>query len=71
MVLHSRDDDLVPFVFATRLFESAQEPKQFVELLGSHNDGFLLSGDLYAGAWRRWLDFVKIYQAQSVVRGVS
>jgi fermentation-respiration switch protein FrsA (DUF1100 family) len=71
MVLHSRDDELVPFAFATRLFGAAQEPKQFVELCGSHNEAFLLSGDLYLGAWRKWLDFVKGYQIESVVRGVS
>lgn len=70
MVLHSRNDELVPFVFATRLFEAAHEPKQFAELFGNHNDGFLLSGDIYAGAWRQWLEFVKDYQAESAVRGV-
>ena len=68
MVLHSRNDELVPFVFATRLFAAAHEPKQFVEIFGSHNDGFLLSGDIYTGAWCQWLDFVKDYQAESVVR---
>jgi len=61
MVLHSREDELVPFVFATRLFEAAHEPKQFVELVGNHNEGFLLSGAVYTGAWRNWLDFVKDY----------
>jgi pimeloyl-ACP methyl ester carboxylesterase len=71
MVLHSRDDELVPFALAARLFEAAREPKQFVELFGSHSEGFLLSGDLCTGAWRKWLDFVKDYQAGSVVRGVS
>ncbi|MCL5279604.1 MAG: alpha/beta hydrolase [Planctomycetes bacterium] len=71
MVLHSRNDELVPFVFATRLFEAAHEPKQFVELIGSHNEGFLLSGDIYIGAWRKWLDLVKDGQSESVVRQVS
>ena len=71
MVFHSQDDELVPFVFATRLFEAANEPKQFVELLGNHNDGFLLSGHVYKGAWREWLDFVKDYQAESAVREAS
>ncbi len=71
LVLHSRSDELVPFVFATRLFEAAPEPKQFVEIFGSHNEGFLFSGDVYTDAWRRWLDFVKDYQADSIVRQVS
>jgi pimeloyl-ACP methyl ester carboxylesterase len=71
LVLHSREDELVPFVFATRLFEAANEPKQFVELVGDHNEGFLLSGDVYTGAWRQWLDFVKDYQTENVVPGES
>jgi hypothetical protein len=61
----------VPFVFATCLFEAANEPKQFVELVGDHNDGFLLSGDVYTGAWRQWLEFVKDYQTENAVPGES
>jgi len=61
----------VPFAFASRLFEAAQEPKQFVELVGDHNEGFLLSGAVYTEAWRKWLDFVKNHQAESRVRAIS
>jgi fermentation-respiration switch protein FrsA (DUF1100 family) len=71
LVLHSRSDELVPFVFATRLFAAAHEPKQLVEIFGSHNDGFLFSGDLYTDAWRQWLDFVKDYQAEGMVHEAS
>ncbi len=59
LVVHSRDDELVSFEFGTRLFEAAPEPKQFVEIFGGHNDGFLLSGDVYKDAWVKWLDFLK------------
>jgi fermentation-respiration switch protein FrsA (DUF1100 family) len=58
MVMHSRHDELVPFEFGTRLYEAANEPKRFVEILGSHNDTFMVSGDVYREAWRKWLDFV-------------
>lgn len=54
MVIHSRDDELVPFVSATQLFEAAHEPKRFVEIAGGHNEGFLLSGDAYRQAWLTW-----------------
>lgn len=54
MVVHSRDDELVPFASATRLFEAAHEPKRFVEIAGGHNEGFLLSGDAYRQAWLTW-----------------
>jgi fermentation-respiration switch protein FrsA (DUF1100 family) len=58
MVVHSREDELVPFAFGVRLFAAANEPKQLVEILGSHNEGFLRSGDLYTQAWRNWLDSI-------------
>lgn len=58
LVMHSPEDELVPFEFGRRLFEAAREPKRFVEITGGHNDGFLTSGDLYRNAWTEWLDFV-------------
>jgi uncharacterized protein len=54
MVVHSRDDELVPFAFAQRLFEAAHEPKRFVEIAGGHNGGYLLAGDVYRQAWLQW-----------------
>jgi fermentation-respiration switch protein FrsA (DUF1100 family) len=71
MVVHSRDDELVSFEFGTRLFAAANEPKQFVEVFGSHNDGFLVSGDLYKEAWIKWLGFVKDYEPQSPIHTAS
>jgi fermentation-respiration switch protein FrsA (DUF1100 family) len=59
LVMHSREDKLVPFEFGRRLFDAAREPKRFVEIKGGHNDGFLTSGDLYKNAWTEWLDFVR------------
>jgi fermentation-respiration switch protein FrsA (DUF1100 family) len=47
LVVHSRDDEIIPFRHGLRLFEIAQEPKQFLELRGGHNDGFLVSGRRY------------------------
>jgi uncharacterized protein len=55
MVIHSRDDELVPFELGVQLFEAAREPKRFVEIFGSHNDGYRLSADLYKEAWLQWL----------------
>jgi fermentation-respiration switch protein FrsA (DUF1100 family) len=58
MVVHSRDDEVVPPEFGMRLFEVAGEPKRFAEIAGSHNDGFRLSADQYKEVWARWLDFL-------------
>ena len=47
LIVHSRDDEIIPFGQGLRLFEVAREPKQFLELWGGHNDGFLVSGRRY------------------------
>ena len=38
LFIHSRDDDLVPFKHGQQLYDSAGEPKDFIELEGGHND---------------------------------
>ena len=47
LIVHSRDDRLVPFRHARRIFEAAPEPKEFLEISGSHNSGFFTSGKRY------------------------
>lgn len=41
LVVHSRDDDIVPFAHGQRLFDAAHPPKSFIELAGTHNTGFV------------------------------
>jgi len=45
--VHSPDDDIMPFSHGKRLFETAPEPKKFLEISGTHNEGFLTSGSQY------------------------
>lgn len=47
LVIHSREDEIIPYKNGTILFEAAKEPKSFLEIHGSHNEGFLTSGRLY------------------------
>ncbi|MFZ5771696.1 MAG: alpha/beta hydrolase [Thermodesulfobacteriota bacterium] len=47
LIIHSPDDDIVPFSHGRRLFAAAREPKTFLQISGNHNAGFLLSGDHY------------------------
>ncbi len=70
LAMHSRNDELVPFEFGVRLFEAAHEPKRFVELIGSHNEGFLLSGDTYKEAWHNWLDSLEDRRSEVAAREV-
>lgn len=50
LFLHSREDEIVPHEQARRNFAAAAGPKRFVELKGSHNDGFLDSAPDYGAA---------------------
>lgn len=43
LVLHSPEDDIMPYELGRKLFAAANEPKQFWQLRGDHNGGFLLS----------------------------
>ncbi len=65
MIIHSRSDDVVPFEFGLELYEVANEPKEFVEIFGSHNDGFLVSSDIYKKAWTGWLRFLTENKSQA------
>ena len=47
LIIHSPDDDLVPFSHGEELFAAANEPKEFLRLSGSHNEGFLINSDSY------------------------
>ena len=66
VLIYSRDDEIVPFEFGQELYEAANEPKEFVEIFGSHNDGFLMSGEIYKNAWTKWLKFLKEYKRQAL-----
>jgi alpha-beta hydrolase superfamily lysophospholipase len=47
LIIHSPDDEIVPFEHGRRLFENAGQSKEFLQIKGSHNEGFLTSGNLY------------------------
>jgi len=50
LVIHSRDDEIVPFKQGETLFAVASPPKRFLELRGGHNDGFLANRRAYVAA---------------------
>ena len=47
LVVHSPDDEIIPFGEGRALFAAASEPKVFLQIRGGHNDGFLVSGRTY------------------------
>ena len=47
LIVHSRNDEMMPFVFGQKLYEIASEPKGFLKITGTHNEGFIISGPRY------------------------
>ena len=56
LIIHSREDEIIPYSHGLALFRSAPEPKAFLEITGGHNSGFLTSGALYTNALQKFLD---------------
>ena len=61
LIAHSQQDDIIPYSHGRALFEAAPEPKDFMEMTGSHNDGFLVTGQPY-------LDGLKAFLARNIER---
>lgn len=47
LIVHSFDDELIPYRHGRKLFETAHHPKEFLELSGDHNNGFIHAGNGY------------------------
>ncbi len=47
LIIHSRNDEMISFRHGERLYEAASEPKEFLEISGTHNEGFLIGLDRY------------------------
>jgi fermentation-respiration switch protein FrsA (DUF1100 family) len=56
MVIHSRQDEMIAFHHGQKVFAAAAEPKRFLEIHGSHNDGPYESRAVYEPAMRKFLD---------------
>lgn len=55
LVIHSPDDEVIPYAHGQRLFELAREPKTFLEIRGDHNLGFVISEPVYRPGWEAFL----------------
>ena len=56
LVLHSREDEIVPYEQGRKLFEAAPDPKTFHTIEGSgHNETYLRGGE---GYWQALQDFM-------------
>ena len=41
LVIHSRDDEIIPFAEGEAVYRAARDPKRLLEIRGGHNTGFL------------------------------
>jgi alpha-beta hydrolase superfamily lysophospholipase len=55
LVIHSQDDEIVPYEHGTKLFEAAKEPKAFLKISGGHNEGFVLDEKRYREGIERFV----------------
>ena len=56
MVAHSKNDEIIPYDEGREIFDNAAEPKQFLEMQGGHNDGFMVSGSTYVEGLRSFIN---------------
>ena len=59
LVIHSADDEIIPYHHGQKIFAAAKEPKRFQEISGGHNDGFMTSESVYTECISEFLDSVK------------
>ena len=48
LIIHSRDDEIIPFRMGKKLFEAATPPKEFYEMRGTHNEAIFTVGQEYS-----------------------
>ncbi len=58
LIIHSRNDEIVPFAQGERLFQRAGQPKDFYIMHGGHNDAFYIYSE---ECMQRIVDFLKYY----------
>lgn len=59
LVVHSQDDEIIPYRYGEALFVAAREPKAFLRIKGDHNGGFILTGEDYRLGLKDFIDSVK------------
>jgi len=47
LIIHSSEDDYIPFSYALKLYNTVKEPKQFLKITGEHNNNYITSEKIY------------------------
>jgi uncharacterized protein len=56
MIIHGRQDKLIPFSMGQRLFAAAHQPKTFLATESGHDDPYVLGGKEYWDHWRAFIN---------------
>jgi len=59
LIMHSPDDEIIPYQLGEKIFRAANQPKYFYPLRGDHNGGFLASSPGYEQTLQTFLGLVK------------
>jgi len=59
LVIHSPDDNIIPYTLGRAVYDAANQPKQWLEIKGDHNNGFLQSQPKYQQALANFIGGVK------------
>jgi len=62
MVVHSPEDDVIPFHLGEKVFQAANQPKFFTRISGDHNYGFIQSQPVYEQSLKAFTD--KVYDSR-------
>jgi hypothetical protein len=56
LMIHGTDDEVIPYELGRKLFDAANEPKEFYSMPGAtHNDPFLVGGEAYYNKIREFI----------------
>lgn len=54
LIVHARDDEIIPFAMGQKLFDAAAEPKAFLAIEGDHNTAFFYDRNRYVAGLRQF-----------------
>jgi fermentation-respiration switch protein FrsA (DUF1100 family) len=55
-IAHSPDDEIIPYRHGRALYDAAKPPRQFLELSGGHNEGFIFVRESWVQELGKFLD---------------
>ena len=68
LVVHSREDEIIPFHHGERNFAAAREPRQLLEIHGGHNDAHVGRAGPYVEGLRAFLTALDPTESQGALK---